>query len=209
LSAGTKVNLLTDIIEEAERLDRYVTSLLNMAKLEAGSAAPIFSLYDIDDIVSATLRRTAKILAHHHVELDLDSDLPMVKLDGPLFEQVLFNLLDNAAKYSPRESAIRIRARRDADAVCLQVLDEGPGIPDAELNSIFEKFYRVNNGNQAPAGTGLGLTICRGFIEAMHGSITAANRIGQRGAVFTVKVNSSREPPDHDPLERKPLAMVA
>ena len=112
----------------------------------------------------------------------------MVAVDPVLFEQVLFNLLDNAAKYSPAGTTIRVRSWRDQDAVCLQVLDEGAGIPSAELEHIFDKFYRVEKGDQVRAGTGLGLAISRGFIEAMHGTINAANRSDRSGAVFAIRL---------------------
>ena len=114
--------------------------------------------------------------------------LPMVDVDAVLFEQVLFNVLDNAAKYSPEGTTVRIRSWRDRDAVCLQVLDEGDGIPPADLEHIFDKFYRVEKGDQVRAGTGLGLAISRGFIEAMHGTITAANRSDRSGAVFAIRL---------------------
>jgi two-component system sensor histidine kinase KdpD len=103
-----------------------------------------------------------------------------------LFEQVLFNLLDNAGKYAPAGSMITIRAWRDDGHVCIQVLDEGPGIPPVDLEHVFDKFYRVGGADRRRAGTGLGLAICRGFIEAMHGSITASNRTDRLGAAFTI-----------------------
>ena len=112
----------------------------------------------------------------------------MVELDPVLFEQVLFNLLDNAAKYAPAGSTVRIESWRDGDAVCLQVLDQGDGIPPEELEQIFDKFYRVHKGDHVRAGTGLGLAISRGFIEAMRGTITAANRTDRKGAVFTIRL---------------------
>jgi two-component system sensor histidine kinase KdpD len=105
-----------------------------------------------------------------------------------LFEQVLFNLLDNAAKYAPPNSAIRIQAWRDANMVRLQILDEGEGIPADDLNRVFDKFYRVRKSDSQRAGTGLGLAICRGFVEAMGGSIDVANRSDRPGAVFTIAI---------------------
>jgi len=105
-----------------------------------------------------------------------------------LFEQVLFNVLDNAAKYSVAGTAIRIQGWRDGGAVCLQILDEGEGIPPADLDRIFDKFYRVQKGDQVRAGTGLGLAISRGFVEAMHGTIVAANRTDRSGAAFTIRL---------------------
>jgi two-component system sensor histidine kinase KdpD len=103
-----------------------------------------------------------------------------------LFEQALFNLLDNAAKYAPVGTTVSIRGWQEGDAVKLQVVDEGDGIPELDLERIFDKFHRAQKGDQVRAGTGLGLSISRGFVEAMHGSITAANRTDRSGAAFTI-----------------------
>jgi two-component system sensor histidine kinase KdpD len=110
----------------------------------------------------------------------------MVALDAVLFEQVLFNLLDNAAKYAAAGTTISIRSWRDRESVSLQIVDEGEGIPQNDLEHIFDKFYRAQKTDQVRAGTGLGLAISRGFIEAMHGTIIASNRVDRRGAVFTI-----------------------
>jgi two-component system sensor histidine kinase KdpD len=112
----------------------------------------------------------------------------MLLLDPVLFEQVLFNLLDNAAKYAPEGTTISIHSRRDFNSVWLQILDEGHGIPPGDLEHIFDKFYRAQKGDHVRAGTGLGLAISRGFIEAMNGTITAANRTDRSGAVFTIRM---------------------
>jgi two-component system sensor histidine kinase KdpD len=156
--------------------------------LESGAVVAKSALHDIGEIVGATLRRTSKMLAGHRVELDLETNLPMLALDPVLFEQVLFNLLDNAAKYAPAKTTIRIVAFRDGGAIVLQVLDEGDGIPAADLEAIFDKFYRAQKQDRVRAGTGLGLAISRGFVEAMGGAITAANRSDRSGAVFTVRL---------------------
>jgi two-component system sensor histidine kinase KdpD len=112
--------------------------------------------------------------------------MPMVQIDAVLFEQALFNLLDNAAKYAAAGTTISIRAWDDRDTVVLQITDEGDGIPQHDLTRIFDKFYRVQKTDQVRAGTGLGLAIARGFVEAMHGTIAAANRADRSGAVFTI-----------------------
>jgi two-component system sensor histidine kinase KdpD len=112
----------------------------------------------------------------------------MLDLDAVLFEQVLFNLLDNAAKYAPAGTTISIRGARDRDFVSLQIMDEGNGIPPMELESVFDKFYRANKGDHVRPGTGLGLAISRGFVEAMHGSISAVNRADRSGAVITIRL---------------------
>jgi len=114
--------------------------------------------------------------------------LPMVEADMVLMEQVLFNLFDNAAKYAPQGSHIEVAAARDNGFVTVRILDEGDGIPEADLERIFDKFYRVRRADRQRAGTGLGLAICRGFIEAMGGRITAANRTDRSGAVLTIRL---------------------
>jgi two-component system sensor histidine kinase KdpD len=110
----------------------------------------------------------------------------MLDLDPILFEQVLFNLLDNAAKYAPPETTVLIEGWREDDAVKLQVVDQGGGVPPEDIGQIFEKFHRAQKGDQVGAGTGLGLAISRGFVEAMGGTLTAANRPDRAGAVFTI-----------------------
>jgi two-component system sensor histidine kinase KdpD len=188
LSNAEKVELLATIIDESERLNRFIANLLDMTRLESGAVVPKVVPHDLGDIVGSALRRADKILSGHHIELALAPDLPMVELDAVLFEQVLFNLLDNAAKYAPAGSTVRIESWRDGDTVCLQVLDQGDGIPPEELEHIFDKFYRVYKGDYVRAGTGLGLAISRGFVEAMRGTITAANRTDRAGAVFTIRL---------------------
>jgi two-component system sensor histidine kinase KdpD len=194
LTDGEKADLLATIIDESERLNRFIANLLDMTKLESGAVVPNVAPHDPREIVGSALRRADKILAGHRVELDLARELPMLDLDAVLFEQVLFNLLDNAAKYAPRGSTIRIQGWQDRDAVSLQVIDEGDGIPPGELEHIFDKFYRVQKGDQVRAGTGLGLAISRGFVEAMHGTIIAANRTDRSGAVFTIRLPVPAEP---------------
>jgi two-component system sensor histidine kinase KdpD len=125
---------------------------------------------------------------HHKVSLELGANLPMLELDAVLFEQVLFNLLDNAAKYAAAGTTISIRGTRDQGNVSLQILDEGNGIPPAELESVFDKFYRAQKGDHVRPGTGLGLAISRGFVEAMHGTISAANRSDRSGAMISIRL---------------------
>jgi two-component system sensor histidine kinase KdpD len=122
----------------------------------------------------------------------------MVMVDAVLFEQALFNLLDNAAKYAPPETTISIQSWKDREGVALRVLDEGDGIPAGDLERIFDKFYRVQKGDQVRAGTGLGLAISRGFVEALHGTITAANRTDRSGAVFTVMLPAQQATEQHE-----------
>ena len=193
LTDSEKADLLAAIIDESDRLNRFIANLLDMTKLESGAITPNVALHDLGEIVGSALRRAGRILSHHRVELKLAPDLPMLELDAVLFEQVLFNLLDNAAKYAPSETTIHIQAWRNADNVCLRVLDEGSGIPAADLEQIFDKFYRAQKTDQVRAGTGLGLAISRGFVEAMHGTIVAANRTDRTGAMFTISLPIPRQ----------------
>jgi two-component system sensor histidine kinase KdpD len=188
LTEAEKRDLLATVIDESERLNRFIANLLDMTKLESGAIVPNTAPHDIGEIVGSVLRRASKILGHHQVSLELAADVPMLELDAVLFEQVLFNLLDNAAKYAPADTTISIRSLRDRDWVALQIIDEGDGIPPAELETIFDKFYRAQKGDHVRPGTGLGLAISRGFVEAMHGTISANNRIDRRGAVLTIRL---------------------
>jgi two-component system sensor histidine kinase KdpD len=188
LDEQAKADLIATIIDEAERLNRFIANLLDMTRLESGAIVPNSARHDLGESVGSALERTSKILARHRVEVDLAKDLPMVEIDPVLFEQVLFNLLDNAAKYAPPGTTVRIQSWRDRDSIGLQVLDEGEGILPGDLEQIFDKFYRARKVDQVRAGTGLGLAISRGFIEAMHGTILAANRTDRAGAVFTIRL---------------------
>jgi len=181
-----KVELIQSIIDESERLNRFIANLLDMTKIEAGSIKPNTAPHDLGEIVGATLERAKKILARHKVEVEISAHLPMLDLDPVLFEQVLFNVLDNAAKYAPPATTVRIESWREGDKVKLLISDEGAGIPADELDRIFEKFHRAQKGDRVLAGTGLGLAIARGFVEAMGGSIVASNRPDRSGAVFTI-----------------------
>ena len=186
--AADRDELLATLESEAERLNRFVSNLLDMTKLESGMIDMKLDLADVAEIIGAALERTASVLARHQIKVSVAPDLPMLRLDPTLFEQVLFNLLDNAAKYSPAGSRIDLRARRDGDVVAVQVMDEGSGIPPDDLEQIFDKFYRVQAQDRRRAGTGLGLAICRGFIEAQGGRIEAQNRRDRSGAILTIRL---------------------
>ncbi len=186
LDEAAQDELASTIQEEAERLNRFIANLLDMTRLESGAIKPNADLVDLSDVVGSALQRAGKVLAAHQVEIDLGADLPMLKIDPVLFEQILFNVLDNAAKYSAHGTKIQLSAAREGDLVRLSVSDEGDGIPPTDLERIFDKFYRVQTADRKRAGTGLGLAICRGFIEAMGGTIVARNRTDARGAVFII-----------------------
>jgi two-component system sensor histidine kinase KdpD len=180
--------LLTTVLDESDRLNRFIKNLLDMTQIESGAMEPNASLYYVGDVVGTVLRRADKILAQHDTDIHIPSDLPMIRFDPVLFEQVLFNLLDNAAKYAPEGSTIKLQSHVDGAVLLVQIIDEGPGIPEEDMERIFDSFYRVRKSDQVRAGTGLGLSICRGFVEAMGGTITATNRHDRSGAVFTIRL---------------------
>jgi two-component system sensor histidine kinase KdpD len=178
--------LLATILDEGERLHRFVRNLLDMTRLEAGAVELNREMVDIGEAAGAALGRCARMLSQHRVELDIEPELPMLTLDPVLLEQVLVNLLDNAAKYTPGGSAVILQARRTDGGVVIELADEGPGIPEDELEHVFTKFHRLGQGDRKRPGTGLGLAVCRGFVEALGGTIAAANRAERAGAVFTI-----------------------
>ncbi len=184
----TRDELLATAQDEAERLNRYVANLLDMTQLDAGALEPKRQPCDISDLVGAALRRTQKQLATHTVKLSIPATFPLLNLDDVLMEQVLVNLLDNAAKYTLPASEIEVTASRHKFTIVIAVRDNGPGIPDVDLQRVFDKFYRVRGpADHGRSGTGLGLAICRGFIEAMGGRIHARNRTDGSGAEFIIE----------------------
>ncbi|MGH6878411.1 MAG: DUF4118 domain-containing protein [Rhizomicrobium sp.] len=195
LDQSARDELIGTIQEEAERLNRFIANLLDMTRLESGALAPNLAFVDVGDVAGSAIRRSAGVLARHEVRVDIAADLPMLKLDPVLFEQILFNLLDNAGKYAPPGSKVELRAAREGDRVRLEVADEGEGIPADDLERIFDKFYRVQALDRKRAGTGLGLAICRGFVEAMGGTIHAANRTDRRGALLIIMLPVPAEQP--------------
>ena len=186
LDDATQDELIGIIQDEAERLNRFIANLLDMTRLDAGAIRPQLDLVDLGDIIGGALRRAGKLPGAHRVALELSADLPMLRLDPVLFEQVLFNLLDNAAKYALPGTDVRLIAWREAELVRIHVLDESEGIRPVELERIFERFCRAQEADRKRAGTGLGLAICRGFVEAMGGTIAADNRSDRPGSVFAI-----------------------
>lgn len=195
LDDAARLDLLSTVIDESERLNRFIANLLDMTRLGSGTMEPNYALHFAGDIVGTALNRASKITAGHVVRVGIPQDLPMVKVDAVLLEQVLFNLVDNAAKYAPEDTAIEIRGWADGDSIKLAVIDEGPGIPADDLERIFDSFYRVRKGDFVRAGTGLGLSICRGFVDAMGGRIKADNRADRTGAIFTVSLPIAAQQP--------------
>lgn len=165
--------LAETIREEGERLDRYIQNLLDMTRLSHGALTPRRIAADTSEIVGNARRRLRGDLARFKVEVTIPETLPAIEADPILIEQVLVNVLDNAAKHAPEGTAIRLAAHVVGAAIELAIADQGPGIPIEVRNQVFEMFYRVAAGDAQRAGTGLGLAIARGIVEAHGGHIRA------------------------------------
>lgn len=178
--------LLENAKDEADRLNRFVGKLLDMTRLEAGGVVLKMEPCDVQDLIGCALGAMERHLLDRSVTVNLASGLPLVEMDMVLMNQVLINLIDNATKYSPPESALEIAAWHDEEYLSIMTADQGPGIPEHELDRIFEKFYRVPV-PEGVSGTGLGLSICHGIVEAHGGTICAKNR-DNGGLAVTISI---------------------
>lgn len=181
------------IEQEADRLNRLVENLLDMSRIEEGVLKPEREEYALVSLIHDVVDRLATLLGGREVRIDLPDDLLLVDIDYLQIDQVLTNLLENAVRYTPQESPIEISARIEGEEVVLSVADRGPGIPPAELERVFDKFYRVLHGQRrldSSMGSGLGLAVCKGLVEAHGGHIKAAPRDGG-GLVMSVTLPRS------------------
>ncbi len=202
LSPEAERELKEAIYEEGDRLNRLVTNLLDMTRLESGTLQLGRDWHSLEELVGTALTRLERTLGGRRVEVRIPADLPLVSVDGLMIEQVFVNLLDNAAKYTDRASAIRITATAAERAVTVEVADEGPGLPAGGEERVFEKFYRAGAGQR---GSGLGLPICKAIVTAHGGKIWAENRV-PRGAVFrfTLPLGDGPPPVEDDGERERP-----
>ncbi|HRN67968.1 MAG TPA: sensor histidine kinase KdpD [Promineifilum sp.] len=192
LGDDARRQLTHDILDASERLNRLVENLLDMSRLESGRLHLKQEWCDVREIIGVAANRLSSCLMERSLTIDSQSDLPLVKLDFVLIEQVLVNLLDNACAYTPPGTHIRIQARELNGWCELTISNDGPPIPTADLERIFDKFYRVPG--QVITGTGLGLSISRGLVEAHGGTLTAENQ-PTGGVRFTLRLPMPDEPP--------------
>lgn len=190
----TKDIFLHTIREEALRMNRFIENLLHMVRLESGTLKLNMRRCDIEDIIGVVLRETKDTLQGHPLRIDIPPDLPSVMADFILIEQVMINLLENAAKYSFPGSAISISAHYRDIGLLLTIADPGPSIPKTEQEHVFDKFYRIQSSKHA-SGTGLGLSICKGIIEAHSGKIWV-DSTPEYGNRFTFSLPVSEELPE-------------
>lgn len=182
------------IEEEAQRLNQIVGNLLDLSRIEGGSLRPEKGWYDIGALIDDVLGRLRPLISEHHVEVSVVEDLPPVLLDYVEVDQVLSNLIENAAKYAPPDTEISISVRRVGKVLQTEVADRGPGIPPSALPHLFEPFYRIPEPGVRVKGTGLGLAVAKGLVEAHDGRIWAENRRGGGTRfVFTLPLTESTE----------------
>ncbi|HEY1374869.1 MAG TPA: ATP-binding protein [Candidatus Binatia bacterium] len=185
IGADKPAATLAEMRAATRRLRRVIDNLLDMTRIEAGVIEPKLDWSDVGDLVTEAIALAGDALAAHDVKVEGGEGLPMVKLDQPLIEQALSNILLNAAAWSGAGTKIVVRARVSEGRLSLSVLDEGPGLQNGDLRRVFDKFYRAPGARTG--GTGLGLSIVEGFVRAHGGSVRAANRL-TGGAEFTLDI---------------------
>jgi two-component system sensor histidine kinase KdpD len=190
--------LLLAVLEESRRMNRLIGNLLEMVKVESGLVEVRKEWQPLEEVVGIALLRLDAQLAGRGVQTHLPADLPLVAIDGLLIEQVLINLLDNAAKYTPAGSPIDIGAEAEDGTVIVEVADRGSGIPREEEERVFQKFTRLAD-QAGPRGAGLGLAICRGIVTAHGGRIWVEPRPGG-GARFRFSLPMEGPPPSLPPF---------
>ncbi|HYN18407.1 MAG TPA: ATP-binding protein, partial [Actinomycetes bacterium] len=173
---------------EADRLTRLVHNLLDMSRIEAGALDPHLVESSIGEVVGPVVRR-ARAASRQRVDVDVPDTLPPVLVDPVRLDQVLTNLLDNARGYTAG-GPVQVVGRQAGRSVDLRVIDHGPGIPGPERERVFDQFYRLKGGGRRPEGTGMGLAICRGIVQAHGGSLRVETTPGG-GATFVLTLPAS------------------
>jgi len=181
----TKLKLYAEINTASIRLNQLIENLLNMSRLESGRITPRTDWCDVQDLANNVAKNLQQELLPFKLYIVIPPDMPLVRIDFGLIEQVLHNLVLNATQNAPPGSAIRLKFFHDNGKLTLQVMDRGNGFPPEDLMMVFNKFYRGKNAKTG--GTGLGLSIVKGFVEAHKGTVTAQNR-QNGGAIFTIKI---------------------
>jgi len=198
LDNGSRTELAQTIQDEAERLNRFVQNLLDMTRLGAGALVPKRDWVDVQDLLRSVVGRAARLTRQHVVQVEITPQMPLLYVDGVLMEQVVFNLLDNACKYAPAGTVVKLWASHTAGQAVIEVVDQGPGIPLADRERVFDMFYRVDQGDHR-SGTGLGLAICRGIVQAHGGTIVADGGLHGVGTGVIIRLPLSAPPAEAPP----------
>lgn len=186
-----RAQLSQEAFKAAERLNRLVDNLLNQSRLESGLLQPKPDWCDIGEVIHSVVDRLKAELTKHMVEVDIAAEIPLVRLDAGLFEQVLINLVHNIALHTPEGTKGKIKADMDHDRLVISVEDNGPGFVPKDQDHVFDKFYRASTAK--PGGLGLGLSIARGFVQAMNGTIRLEN-IKSGGSCFRITLPVEKNP---------------
>ncbi len=186
--------LLEGTRDEAERLDRYIQNLLDMTRLGHGGLTLARDWVAPADIVASAVQRLRPVLAPLQVELQVPSELPLLYAHAALIEQALVNVLENAARFSPARGRLRVSVAGDEGELRFAVSDQGPGIPEAEREQIFDMFYTAARGDRGGQGTGLGLAICQGMVGAHGGRVTVGEGLDGRGTTLTLHLPLHPQP---------------
>ena len=194
MSEEDRQELLEATRDEAERLDRYIQNLLDMTRLGHGGLKLIRDWTTPADIIASALQRLHRVLADLRLEVLVPDDLPLLYVHPALVEQALVNVLENAARFSPPQGRLQIAVSTGAGTLRFIVSDEGPGVPEAERERIFDMFYTAARGDRGGPGTGLGLAICQGMIGAHGGRVFVADGLGGRGASVTLELPLQPQP---------------
>jgi len=202
----TTREFLETIVQESERMNGLITNLLSATRLDSGAAVLNKEVEALDDLVFAVLSRLSSRLTGRAVKVDIPPDLPMVRVDAVLIDQLLVNLLENALRYTPGDSPLEIRGIARHAGVLVEVCDRGPGIPVAEHERVFDKFYRGHAAKQNDGGTGLGLTICRAVVKAHGGQIEIVSRDRGGTTVRFTLPDGVPVQPRHEYVERRSTA---
>ncbi len=169
LDSEGRTEFLDIINEETDRLNKFIEGMVALARVEAGSHDATGTMSSVEEIVATALGRAEPSLAKHHLVLNLERDLPLIRVDALAIAEVVYNLVENAAKYSPAGTTVFVTARVHGNSVIVSVADQGPGIPENLRERVFEKFVRLDS--DRAGGLGLGLAIARGIVEAQGGKI--------------------------------------
>ena len=186
--------LLEGTRDEAERLDRYIQNLLDMTRLGHGGLKLARDWVAPADIVASAVQRLRPVLAPLQLELLVPQQLPLLYVHAALIEQALVNVLENAARFSPAQGRLQLAVEADQDELRILVADQGPGIPEAEREKIFDMFYTAARGDRGGQGTGLGLAICQGMVGAHGGRVTVGEGLDGRGACLTLHLPLHPQP---------------
>jgi two-component system sensor histidine kinase KdpD len=185
ITKENKDQMVSEISKASFRLNQQVENLLNMSRLESGFIQPKKDWCDMNELIYSTVKKIEQNKIHQKITININPDMPLVKTDKMMLEQIVYNLLNNACLYTKDDSKINIIAINHADVLQVTIEDNGEGFPEEEIGNVFDKFYRLKNAKAG--GTGLGLSIVKGFAEALKGNVSLKN-VSTGGSKFTIEI---------------------